>query len=115
MGIGTRWYNPGPGAAAVLGVIARQRIERLRVLDEGLTASPNCPTRTLHRGYCVPPLGREATDGVAVRKHPLCSARGPLPGDGECDDGHHPECEQVAGDRLSEIPQGAAPIEGTPR
>ncbi|HZK05969.1 MAG TPA: glycosyltransferase family 4 protein [Actinomycetaceae bacterium] len=66
----TQWYEPEPGPAMTISVVARELAGRGHDVHV-LTGFPNYPTGLVADGYCQRPLLREDIGGVDVIRVPL--------------------------------------------
>lgn len=70
IGIFTQWYDPEPGPARLMGVLARELAARGHEVHV-LTGFPNYPSGRVQPPYRQRPLMRDVLDGVSVTRVPL--------------------------------------------
>ncbi|HCS61362.1 MAG TPA: hypothetical protein DIW46_08205 [Microbacterium sp.] len=70
IGIFTQWYDPEPGPAALMGVLARELVARGHDVYV-LTGFPNYPSGRIAPGYRQRIVHRELKDGVRVTRVPI--------------------------------------------
>lgn len=70
IGIFTQWFDPEPGPARLMGVLARELAARGHEVHV-LTGFPNYPSGRIQAPYRQRPLMREVIDGVHVTRVPL--------------------------------------------